>query len=365
MSDYPYLIRFVIILNILLFITFIVLSFVILIMRLRRDEAKKKLAEMDKLFYDMLLELIFEEDFHERISTPEQVNSLKRAFLGKYAYTDTSKNALIDVITKLYVNLSGDARQRLKDIYMHLELFKHSRKKLSSVEWDVKVQGIKEIALMGVAMYVDDIGKFINDSHSIVRREARLAFLQLDSKNLQAFIDKTTTHISYWEIINIIDVINSNITEYLANFVPRFDSDLSSLVYFCLKITNHYLLAEYANAISYLYMYPNLEVKLLTIETSALFENAKMKATFKERYNEEIDVVKLKILSAFKVFGDEDDISFLSSIALSASANNIKFEALKAINEIIQTDKSALLKFKDKDPELSKMIRHILDERIL
>jgi hypothetical protein len=365
MSDYPYLIRFVIILNILLFITFIVLSFVILVMRLRRDEAKKKLVEMDKLYYDMLLELVFEDDFNEKISTPEKVNDLRRLFLGKYAYTDISKNALVEVIAKLYVNLSGDAGQRLKDIYMQMELYKHSRKKLSSVEWDIKVQGIKEIALMGVIAYVDDVGKFINDSHSIVRREARLAFLQLDPKNLQTFIDKTTTHISYWEIINIIDVINSNMMEYLANFAPRFDSELSSLVYFCLKITNYYMLADYAQAISYLYMYPNTGVKLLAIQTIALFGNTKMKGTFKERYNEEPDSVKIEIIRAFKIFGDEEDISFLSSIVLNSSANNMRFEALKSINEIEKMDRSTLFRFKDKDPELSKMVRHILDERIL
>lgn len=365
MNDYPYLIRFVIVLNILLFITFVILSFVILVMRLRRDETKKKLAEMDKFFYDMLLELIFDDDFEGKINTPEQVSALRRSFLGRYAYTDSSKNALIAVITKLYINLSGDASQRLKDIYMLMELYKHSRKKLSSIEWDIKVQGIKEIALLGVVAYVDEIGKFINDSHSIVRREARVAFLQLDPKNLQTFIDKTTTQISYWEVINIIDVINSNMTEYLANFTPRFDSELSSLVYFCLKIINHYLLAEYSHAISYLYMYPNMEVKLLAIQTSALFGDTKMKRTLQERYEEETDEVKLEIVRAFKVFGDQNDIAFLSAVVLDSSTNNLKFEALKSINEIIKTDKSVLLKFKDKDPELSKMVRHILDERIL
>lgn len=112
-------------------------------------------------------------------------------------------------------------------------------------------------------------------------------------------------------------------------------------------------------------MYPNMEVKLLAIQTSALFGDTKMKRTLQERYEEETDEVKLEIVRAFKVFGDQNDIAFLSAVVLDSSTNNLKFEALKSINEIIKTDKSVLLKFKDKDPELSKMVRHILDERIL
>lgn len=362
MSEYPYVIRFVILLNILLFITFVVLSIVILAMRFRRDEAKKKLAEMEKFYYDTLLNLIFEDNFEQKLSEPR---FLKNLLAGKFGYTDISKNALIDVIGKLFQNLSGDIRQRLVSVYMHLELQKHSHKKLSSMEWDIKVQGIKEIAMMGVTAYAGDVGKYINNSNEIVRREARLAFLQLDPKNLETFINKTTTNISYWEIINIIDVINSNITGYLESFSPRFDAELSSLVYFCLKITNYYLLAEYAHAISYLYMHKSEEVKILAIQTSAMFGNKKLKSALKERYDEETDKTKIEIIRAFKVFGDMHDISFLSDIVLNSQVNGMRFEAMKSLNEIVKTDKSLLLKYRDKDPELAKMVNHILDERII
>lgn len=365
MSDYPYLIRFIIFLNILLFITFIILSFVILIMRLRRDEAKKKLIEIDKMYYDMVLELIFAEDFDEQISTQVILEPIKKSFLEKPEKSEIYKNAFLNVISKLYNSLTGDSRKRLTSIYMLLELDKHSRKKLSNREWDVKVQGIKEIAMMKVSAYSNDIAIFINDPNRIIRREARVAFLQLNPKNLETFINKTTTNISYWEIINIINVINTNIPEYLANFKPKFDADLGSLVYFCLKITNYYLLAEYADSIAYLVVHRNADVRILAIQTCALFGNKKLKGLLKEKYATETDALQVEIIRAFKIFGHYDDIPFLSTIISDSTTNNLKFEALKSINDIIKSDKSVLLKFKDKDPELSKMVRHILDKRIL
>ena len=90
-----------------------------------------------------------------------------------------------------------------------------------------------------------------------------------------------------------------------------------------------------------------------------------MKGVLKERYSSEVDALQVEIIRAFKIFGEYTDIPFLSNIISDSKTNNLKFEALQSINSIIKNDKSILMKFSDKNPEVSKMVRHILDERII
>jgi hypothetical protein len=368
MQSFPFIIRIQFYIMVVLVLAFLAFSGSVIFQRIRKNNLGFLSFQIKKRYDDILSNLIFDDEFEEKYLSAAGKEHLRQIFLsGKNSRLH--KNLLIDVIIKLYNNLSGDFSRRVTDIYLALELDKHSMGKLDDEAWEVKVQGIKELSQMKIASSIVKITRYINNSNPILRREARIAFIQLDPANFSLFIRNINSPISYWEIINIIDIINSSKKTYLEHFTPVLKSEQETLIYFCLKVINFFKLVQYSDSFDHLLYHKNPELRKLAINTTGMLASYSKTGLLKDRFREETELLQVEILKTFALIGDTHDIPFLLDILIYSASNKVRLEAVRAINATGSEGREMLLRIRNEDRKdnvvVARMIDHALDTRII
>jgi len=150
------------------------------------------------------------------------------------------RQVLIDEILELRKSLSGNAVHVLGATYFSLKLHKDSRKKLHSIYWATRAQGIRELSVMNYQYAVPWISVFLSSSNRVLREESVMALVRIRSSNSFRFLEIYRGEITPWMCINIHHHLQTWDSRNLPQFSRWFSSKNESVILFCLKMARDF-----------------------------------------------------------------------------------------------------------------------------
>ncbi len=117
------------------------------------------------------------------------------------------RQALIDQMIDVSVNLKGDAEEKLGGLYLYLGLDRDSIKRAHDFRWHKKIKGFRELAFMNIKDANDEIYKALNSKNEILRMEAQIALVRLSDEDPFAFLLNLKRPFSLWEQITLHELL--------------------------------------------------------------------------------------------------------------------------------------------------------------
>ncbi len=352
--DGPFLIRFLIAVIIYSIFSMLVLLLIILLHRNKLEMIEEMTQELKERYQELLMDYLFDED-HQG----ETLDKIK-----KVAGDSFKRQILMSQMKDLMINLSGDAAEKLKDLYYRLDLDRDSEEKAFSKKWHIKVRGFRELALMNVTRANDEIVRCLHSRNSILRMEAQLALVRLGEEDRYAFLDHLERPFTPWEQLNVHQTIVSHNLE-----IPKFERWLSSsnptVVNFSLRMITLFNQKKSWEKVAELLDSPYYNVREEAIKTLGELRIKNAIPLLKQHYKTEKYENSLEIVKAIRKMPDESVLNFLKLVIDKEDDIQLQIEAAKAIYEMGEPGIKALRKImKSEYKNYQIIIKHVLDRRI-
>ena len=353
--DKPVVLIKVLIYLILFFIvSMIVVLLMILAHRERSDNIEKRKENLKEAYQELLVDHLFTEG--NKDSVP--------ADIAKISQSAFSRKILIDQMIDLSVNLSGEAKEKLRNLYYSLDLHKDSLKKAYNRRWHIKVKGFRELAFMNITDANGEIIRCLTSKNEIVRMEAQLALVRLNHHNSFGFLDFLEKPFTLWEQLTVYETIMFHNLP-----VPKFDKWLTlknkTVVIFALRMIEIFKQKEAYLNLFWLLVNEDPEIRYYTIK---VIGNLKIKEAIphlKRIYKLENYENCRAIIQAIGKMPDESILNFLKLVIDKEDDVQLQIDAAIAINNSGEPGKNALKKLMDSDYKNYQIIvKHVLDKRI-
>jgi hypothetical protein len=270
---------------------------------------------------------------------------------------------MIDVLMAIDKAENKEISDRIKNLYIDLQLDKVSVRKLDKWSWNKKIQGIRELSHMRVKSENQRIISFQQKNNDILRIESQLGLIKLLPFVPFAFLDSQEKPFTVWEQINAFDLIRKKRIE-IPEFHLWLDHWNDSVVMFCLDMIRVLKQNQAAPKVLELINHPNDFVKGKVIKTLVELESYEAIAKLKEIYHLEELPNQLNILKSIGYLKMESELNFLED-KLKNDEFKIRFEACKAIAKIGDVGVNRLnFLLPQADDELKRIINHVLDPAI-
>jgi len=292
-----------------------------LIIKRRNERLRKRFSRITDL-------LIQRAIFYDEEELPELSLGVSRLLKIKLF-----RCLLTEEILKAKRNFSGSAANNLRLLYLECNLDYDSQKKLHSSKWNVKAQGIQELAEMGQQKAFDQIFELTNNKNEQVRIEAQNAVVIFSGLNGLNFLDFLTYPLSDWQQIKLIGELG-DATEESSNYIKKWiGSSNNSVVIFALKLAARYHHFELHDRVTLCLSHPSAEVRNHAIKTLKEIFDESTAASLVKLYNNEGLNNQLEILDVLKEIGTESEIPFLMN-EFQKEDHKIKLAAGRAIANI-------------------------------
>ncbi|ADV51370.1 hypothetical protein Celal_4128 [Cellulophaga algicola DSM 14237] len=301
-----------------------------------RNKFLKKSADTNRrknILAPLVSEFLF---YQEQEGSKDEKKSYiqKKVAIRELIKDPENEKVLTEILLDLKKDVSGDTRKQLFKLYKDLNLEIRAFEKLKSWKWQKISQAMFELTQMQVAESYSFISGFINDKRSVIRKQAEISSVTLDSKGISYFLDTTVYQISEWQQLKILEVL-SNYEDFKP---PRFYKWLTSknkhVVLFSLRLIKHYDQDDSRGSIIALIRHRNSNIKLEAIHCIKQFYMEEAKPTLKAAFWHNKTNIKLAILDTLAEFGDKEEILFLLDVANKETNFTVKSKALSAINAI-------------------------------
>jgi hypothetical protein len=337
-------------------VTLITLLIIILLNR-RRIQREEVLNEYLLERYQLLLmNYLFDEE-HQELAFLE---------LNEVADNHVSRQVLIDQMIDLSVNLKGEIKEEIQNLYLRLGLKRDSLEKAYSRKWHQNVKGFRELAFMNIREANEQIIKSLNANNEILRMEAQIAMVRLSDGNPYEFLNLLKKPLSLWEQVTLHELqIQHNLD--VPDFKQWFSSDNISVVMFSLQMVAWYKQRGVGKEILELFEHENEQVRNISYKVCGEIGLKMALPAMIRRYPEEIFKNKLEILEAFTKLSDERHLKFLKSVLDMEEDVQLQIEATKAMENTGEPGISMLIKLMKSKSEYKNyqiIIRHVLDGRI-
>jgi len=169
------------------FATMLILLVVILFNRRRMEKESRLRQYLLEQYQTLIIDYLFGS------SGPEPFRKIASDYYRR--------QVLIDQMIDVSVNLKGDSREKLKKLYLDLELDEDSLDRAYSRRWHKKIKGFRELAFMGITEGNDEMYRSLNSRNEILRMEAQIALVRLSEKDHFEFLSQLKRPFSLWEQI--------------------------------------------------------------------------------------------------------------------------------------------------------------------
>ncbi|MBN2699739.1 MAG: HEAT repeat domain-containing protein [Bacteroidales bacterium] len=352
----PLLITILYIVIIYSILTLIVLLIFILIHRSkieREDKMKEKLSEN---YQQLLMDYLFDPDRMEPV-TSELVSIASNKF---------KRQILINQMIDLSVNLKGEIKSKIKELYLNLGLKKDSMEKAKSRKWHENIKGFRELAFMNIRDANKKIVESLDSRNEILRMEAQIALVRLSDDNPYQFLDLMKKPFSLWEQITLHElVVQHNLI--VPDFSRLFDSGNTSIVMFALQMTAWFKQRESEEKIFKLLGHEDEAVRNTAIRVCGTLGLKNSLSHLQHIYDGETYKNRLEILRTFAKVPDETYLDFLKSVLDREEDVQLQINATKAMENTDEPGISMLIKLMKSKSEYKNyqiIIRHVLDGRI-
>jgi hypothetical protein len=337
-------------------IALILLTIFILIHRKKMENQEELKQKLDEDYQALLLDYLFDEN--------KRIEIFRK--LRKIASTQFNRQILINQIIELSVNMQGEAKDHLKNIYIRLKLNKDSLKKAYSKKWHENVKGFRELAFMDIRSANEQMLKCLNSSNQILRMETQIALVRLSDENPYDFLDFLDQPLAIWEQITIHDLLTQHNMD-APDFSHWFKSENLSIIIFSLQMVAWFKQKQSANGVVVLLQHENEKVRNTAIETCGEIELRDALPVLEKMYYDESYKNRGEILLTFGKVPDEKYLDFLNGVLDREDDVQLQIMATKAMENMDEPGIKRLIKLMKSKSEYRNyqiIIRHVLDGRI-
>ena len=337
-------------------ITLIVLLIFILINRARMEREQRIKESLSENFQQQIMDYLFDPDRKEEVTR----------HLVEVASDKFKRQILINQMIDLSVNLKGQIKERIKDLYLKLGLKRDSLQKARSRRWHENIKGFRELAFMNIREANEDIIEALNSSNETLRMEAQIALVRLSDDNPYHFLNFMEKPFSLWEQITLHElVIQHNLN--VPDFSQWFESKNLSVVMFGLQMVSWFQQKESEEGIIRLLEHENEAVRHAAIKVVGEIGLVNTLAHLQKIYVDQTYKNRLEILRSFAKVPDERYLEFLKSVLDMEEDVQLQIQATKAMENTGEPGISMLIKLMKSKSEYRNyqiIIRHVLDGRI-
>ncbi|MDD4812094.1 MAG: HEAT repeat domain-containing protein [Bacteroidales bacterium] len=241
------------------------------------------------------------------------------------------KQLLIEEIMKLYPNLSGEIGNRMRAIYVETGLKNESVAKLKNLDWKVRAEGFRELAVLNVPVALEEIERSLNSNNMALRMEARLALIRLDRDDPWCFLSRMKKTFTEWEQLKVYELLKSS-NVAIPDFGRWIDSSNQSVVIFCIRMIRAFNQQESHRSLIPLLYHDNPEIRQEVIMTLGHFRKSEFLPLLVERYGIENQDNKKKIIKAVAQIPNDEAANFLRGIL--DPDQDLRMEAAEALASI-------------------------------
>ncbi len=344
------LIAFLIVIIIISITTMVILLVVILLNRRRMEKKEKLYQYLLENYQQLIIDYIYGE------SDPEM---FKRIASDRYR-----RQVLIDQMIDVAINLKGDSWEKLRNLYLELELEKDSINKAYNKRWHIKIKGFRELAFMNIKEANNEILKCLNSHNEILRMEAQIALVRLGEDNPFRFLHHIKRPFSLWEQITLHELIVQHSIK-IPLFSEWIDSPNDTVVLFALRMIREFKQSETEKDVTRALSHPHSDVRNLAIQVAGDLKMESTRKVLKHMYKHEDYNNSLTILKAIGKMPDKSLIGFLKLVIDKEEDVQLQIEATKAIENVGEEGVKELVKMmKSEYKNYNIIIRHVLDRRI-
>jgi hypothetical protein len=330
--------------------TMIILLFVILLNRTRMEKQEDLKQYLAETYQGMIIDYLFTG------SSPDKFRNIA---------SDTyRRQALIDQMIDVSVNLKGDAEEKLGGLYLYLGLDRDSIRRANDFRWHKKIKGFRELAFMNIKDANNTIYKALNSKNEILRMEAQIALVRLTDEDPFSFLLKLKKPFSLWEQITLHELIIQHDIP-----VPEFKKFLRAtnptVVMFALRMIREFRQKDSEDDVRETLEHPSPEVRQLAVQVAGDLEMRSTLEVMKRMYKSQDYNTCLEIIRAMAKMPDPSLMGFLKLVLDKEDDVQLQIEATKAIENNGEEGVKTLVKLmKSEYKNYNIIVRHVLDRRI-
>ena len=327
-----------------------VYTFIVRYRRIKKDQKEKKLIEK------------FQEIFYDFLFSSEDNTALNTAIEKFKPYTKNKfdKSILLKTIHTIHQDVIGDIADKLKILYVELELVTDSIKKMKSSRWHIQIKGMRELSDMKIKNVVKDIEVLTSHPNTILRKEAQLSLVKINGFKGLNFLNTLEYPLSEWQQLLLLETVQW----FKGKDIPRLENFLASknhsVIIFTLKLIRVFSLINLKDALILLLYHENEKIKTETIFVLGELYMKDQLTLLKSIYFKSTKRVQLKIIEFFEKVAGEEDVSFLIE-QLKLYDYDINIQLLRAIKSIEGKQKLEVLKG-NLLPKQQELLLHVLEE---
>jgi hypothetical protein len=337
-------------------VAMIILVVVILLNRRRMKREEKLKVYLKEQYQLKIMDYLFEIEKREQ--------TLKE--LARIANSKFSRQLLIHEMIDLSINLKGEIKESIKELYLLLDLKRDSLANAYSKRWHENVRGFRELAFMDIREANDRILSALNSNNDILRMEAQIALVGLSDDNPYHFLDFLEKPLSIWEQITLHELLIQHDLKVPA-FKQWLESKNHTVVIFALEMVSSFRQKGTGKKLIKLFNHENQDVRQTAFRVCGELGLRSSLPAMKRIYMQEPVKNKLEILNAFAKIPVERHLNFLKSVLDQEGDVQLQIKAVKAMENIGETGISMLIKLMKSKSEYKNyqiIIRHVLDGRI-
>lgn len=337
-------------------VALVVLTIYILLNRRHMEDTSRRKNRLSEQYQGLLIDYFF---------TSDKENEVKAELL-RIANSVFNRQILINQIIDLGVNMQGNEKMRLRDLYLDLGLKRDSLKKVYSRKWHKNIKGFRELSFMNIREANNQIIHFLNSSNKILRMEAQIALVRLSDENPYEFLDVLKQPLSVWEQITIHELLmQHNLSA--PDFKQWFTSKNLTIVQFSLQMVARFNQLDALPGVINLLQHEDDEIRKESIRTCGELRQVEALEPMKSIYPNESYQNKTEILVAFGKIPDEKYLEFLNEVLDMEEDVQLQILATKAMENLDEPGIARLIKLMKSKTEYKNykiIIRHVLDRRI-
>jgi HEAT repeat protein len=331
--------------------TMLILLVVILLNRTRMEKEEDLKQYLAETYQGMIIDYLFTG------SSPDRFRSIA---------SDTyRRQALIDQMIDVSVNLKGDAEEKLCSLYLYLGLDRDSINRANDYRWHKKIKGFRELAFMNIKEANNAIYKALNSKNEILRMEAQIALVRLTDEDPLSFLFQLIRPFSLWEQITLHELIIQHDLP-----VPEFKKLLKAsnptVVMFALRMIREFKQKDAEDDVRDTLEHSSPEVRKLAVQVAGDLEMRSSLEVMKRMYKSQDYNTCLEIIRAMARMPDPSLMGFLKLVLDKEDDVQLQIEATKAIENNGEEGVKTLVKLmKSEYKNYNIIVRHVLDRRIL
>lgn len=332
------------------FATMLILLVVILFNRRRMEKESRLRQYLLEQYQTLIIDYLFGS------SGPEPFRKIASDYYRR--------QVLIDQMIDVSVNLKGDSREKLKKLYLDLELDEDSLDRAYSRRWHKKIKGFRELAFMGITEGNDEMYRSLNSRNEILRMEAQIALVRLSEKDHFEFLSQLKRPFSLWEQITLHDLILQHDIS-VPDFQRWLNSENPTVVMFALRMIREFKQIEAEPEVRKVLLHREPRVSRLAVEVAGDLGMKTTLETMKRMYKFQEYNSCLEIVRSMGKMPETSMLGFLKLVLDKEDDVQLQIEAVKAIENMGEIGVQALVKImKSEYKNYNIIVRHVLDRRI-